>query len=54
MRCVREHVHYTCRFEPEAMLVDEDPRIAIFRQARHGLAVRMALLCLVAPEQAAP
>ena len=33
--------------------LDEDPRIAIFRQARHGLAVRMALLCLVAPEQAA-
>jgi aspartate carbamoyltransferase catalytic subunit len=28
--------------------LDDDPRIAIFRQARHGLAVRMALLCLLA------
>jgi aspartate carbamoyltransferase catalytic subunit len=32
--------------------LDDDPRIACFRQARHGLAVRMALLCLLAPERA--
>ena len=30
---------------------DDDPRIAIFRQARHGLTVRMALLCLLAPDR---
>lgn len=29
--------------------LDDDPRIAIFRQVRNGLAVRMALLCLLAP-----
>jgi aspartate carbamoyltransferase catalytic subunit len=29
--------------------LDEDPRIACFRQARHGLAVRMALLSLLSP-----
>jgi aspartate carbamoyltransferase catalytic subunit len=28
--------------------LDDDHRIACFRQARHGLAVRMALLCLLA------
>jgi hypothetical protein len=27
--------------------LDDDPRIACFRQARHGLAIRMALLCLL-------
>jgi aspartate carbamoyltransferase catalytic subunit len=27
--------------------LDDDPRIAIFRQAKNGLAVRMALLCLL-------
>jgi aspartate carbamoyltransferase catalytic subunit len=31
--------------------LDDDPRIAIFRQARHGLTVRMALLCLLAPDR---
>jgi aspartate carbamoyltransferase catalytic subunit len=30
--------------------LDDDPRIAVFRQARHGLAVRMALLQLLARE----
>jgi aspartate carbamoyltransferase catalytic subunit len=29
--------------------LDDDPRIACFRQARHGLSVRQALLCLLAP-----
>jgi aspartate carbamoyltransferase catalytic subunit len=29
--------------------LDDDPRIACFRQARNGLYVRMALLCLLAP-----
>jgi aspartate carbamoyltransferase catalytic subunit len=29
--------------------LDDDPRIACFRQARRGLAVRMALLCLLSP-----
>jgi aspartate carbamoyltransferase catalytic subunit len=33
--------------------LDDDPRIACFRQARNGLAVRMALLCLLAPGVAA-
>jgi aspartate carbamoyltransferase catalytic subunit len=32
--------------------LDDDPRIACFRQARHGLAVRMALLYLLAPQGA--
>jgi aspartate carbamoyltransferase catalytic subunit len=31
--------------------LDDDPRIACFRQARHGLAVRMALLCLLLPDE---
>lgn len=31
--------------------LDDDPRIACFRQARNGLAVRMALLTLLAPER---
>ena len=29
--------------------LDGDPRIACFRQAKRGLAVRMALLCLLSP-----
>ena len=31
---------------------DDDPRIACFRQARHGLAIRMALLLLLTSESA--
>jgi aspartate carbamoyltransferase catalytic subunit len=34
--------------------LDDDPRIACFRQARHGLTVRMALLCLLSPDSVLP
>ena len=46
-------MHPLPRGDELAADLDEDPRIAIFRQARNGLAIRMALLCLLAPGGAA-
>ena len=45
-------MHPLPRGEELPQELDDDPRIACFRQAKHGLAVRMALLHLLGPREA--